>query len=91
MKKIKNQSKETILEIKIPTNEICPKCGEQYTYYISKSGDKKGILPSAYVYEGFFDSHYSNSYDCYTCGYHWEERVSKKSLLVKLFPFLENK
>lgn len=82
MRKIKTNQKETILSIKIPTDEIYTKCGEQYTYYISESGDKKSILPGAYVYEGFFDSHYGKSYDCYTCGYHWEERVSKKSLLI---------
>ena len=57
----------------------------------SKKGKKKGILPGEYVFEGFFDPHYGYSYDCYTCGHHWEVRRSKNNLLVKMFPYLENK
>lgn len=83
--------KKDKLVIKIPASVICPKCGEKYSYYISKKGKKKGILSGEYVFEGFFDPHYGYSYDCYTCGYHWEVRKDKKSLFVKLFPFLENK
>ena len=77
--------------LKIPSSVICPNCGEKYSFYISKKGKKKGILPGEYVYEGFFDPHYGDLYDCYSCGHHWEIRKSEKSLSVKLFPFLENK
>lgn len=90
MSKTKTDKKKGNSVIKIPANVICPKCGEKYSYYISKKGNQKGILSGKYFYEGFFDSHYGNSYDCYTCGYHWKERVSEESLSVKLFPFLEN-
>lgn len=83
--------KKDNLVIKIPASVICPNCGEKYSYYISKKGKKKGILSGEYIYEGFFDPHYGNSYDCYSCGHHWEVRTDEKSLSVKLFPFLENK
>ena len=77
--------------LKIPSSVTCPNCGEKYSFYISKKGKKKGILPGEYVFEGFFDPHYGYSYDCYTCGHYWKVRRSKKSLLVKMFSYLENK
>lgn len=76
---------------KFPSPVICPKCGEKYLFYISKNGKRKGILSGEYIFEGFFDFHYGNHYDCYTCGHHWDNRASKKDLLVKILPFLENK
>lgn len=82
----KDKKKKTL---KIPSSVICPNCGEKYYYYISKKGKEKGILSGEYEYEGFFDHHYGYSYECYTCGNYWEVRKDKKSLSVKLFPFLE--
>lgn len=79
------------LVFKIPSSVICPNCGEKYLFYISKKNKKKGILFGEYFHEGFFDSHYGDVYDCYTCGHHWTVRHSEKSLSVKLFPFLEDK
>lgn len=89
MSKIKTNNKVNNL-LKVPSSVTCPKCGEKYLYYISNEG-KKGILLGEYIYEGFFNTHYGKSYDCFTCNYHWEERIDKKSLLIRLFPFLENK
>lgn len=77
--------------LKIRADVTCPICREKYSFYLSKKGKKKGILVGEYFYEGFIDSHYGYTYNCYSCGYHWEERKSKKSSLVKIFPFLENK
>ena len=76
--------------LKIPSSTICPKCGEKYSFYMSKKRKKK-VYYQENIYEGFFDSHYGNQYECYTCGYHWTVRKNEKSLLIKLFPFLENK
>ena len=76
---------------KIPSTVICPNCGEKYFYYISSRGRQKGILSGEYFHESLIDPHYGNSYDCYSCNYHWKIRISKKSLLVRIFPFLENK
>lgn len=85
MKKIKNK------EIKVLADVNCPECNEKYSFYMSNEHKKKGILAKEYFYEGFFDSHYGNRYDCYTCGHHWIVRESKKSFFIKIFPFLENK
>lgn len=84
-------SKKLKREIKISSNEICPKCGENYYFYIDKSNRKKGLLFGEYVFEGLFDTHYGKHIDCYSCGNHWKVRKDKKSLLIKLLPFLENK
>ena len=78
-------------EIKIQSSTVCPNCGEKYSFYIDKEGKRKGILPSEYIHEGFFDLHYGKCHDCYSCGYKWKIRESKESLLVKLFPFLKDR
>lgn len=75
--------------VKMLSNIVCPNCGERYLYHFDR-GVAKGILTGEYVYEGFFDYHFGESYDCYTCGHSWEIRNSKKGFLVRLFPFLEN-
>lgn len=91
----KNNKKNNISEkskpIKIPSTVICPKCGEKYLFYISKNGKRKGILFGEYFHEGFFDSHYGECYDCYTCGHHWDTRTSEIPLSIRIFPFLQNK
>lgn len=66
--------KKNNLVIKIPSSVICPNCGEKYSFYISKKGKKKGILPGEYLHESFFNSYYGDLYDCYTCGYHWKSK-----------------
>lgn len=71
--------------IKILSSEICPKCGEKYSFYISKKGKRKGILVGEYIYEGFIDPHYGDCYDCYTCGNHWNIRKSELPWWKKLF------
>lgn len=76
---------------KFPSTVVCPKCGEKYSFYITKKRKRKGILAGEYFFEGFFDPHYGEHYDCYTCGHHWDIRKSERSLLIKVFPFLENK
>lgn len=76
--------------LRIVADTACPNCEERYFYYIDSDKSERGILPSEYIFEGFFDYHYGKSYDCYTCGHSWKIRKSKKNRLVRIFPFLEN-
>lgn len=68
MSKIKTNKKKNNLVFKIPSNLICPKCGDKYSFYISKKGNKKRILPGEYFYEGFLIHIMAIHMTGYTCG-----------------------
>lgn len=61
--------------LKIKSHIVCPKCGENHYFYISKKNKKKGIIFTEGFHEGFVKSYSYNFYDCCTCGNHWEERI----------------
>ena len=78
--------------VRIPSPYPCPKCGERYRLYLpEKQGSCKGISIGDYFFDGVFDPHYGHHYHCHTCNHEWKVRTSKRSLWIKIFPFLANK